>query len=185
MHRPNPATKRRCARVHPTGAGVGRRRGFVPYRLDSSPHRRRGWTQDEIAESEGMTHGPVTAILSDFPILENQTKSHQTLATYSEPDWTPPIYNPTPFLPEFYLSLARIVHPLFFPSCNHNVVIGPQSHEFRLRQQPFTVTNHAVGIFPTHGHRSTAHASTPCAFVSCAGIRIACVPVIFCIVHPL
>ena len=70
--------------VHPTGAGV-----------------------DEIAESEGMTHGPVTAILSDFPILENQTKSHQTLATYSEPDWTPPIYNPTPFLPEFYLSLAR------------------------------------------------------------------------------
>ena len=41
------------------------------------------WTQDEIAESEGMTHGPVTAILSDFPILENQTKSAQTLATYT------------------------------------------------------------------------------------------------------
>ena len=48
------------------------------------------WTQDEIGESEGMTHGPVTEILSDFPILENQTKSAQTLATYSEPDWTPP-----------------------------------------------------------------------------------------------
>ena len=47
------------------------------------------WTQDEIGESEGMTHGPVTEILSDFPILENQTKSSQTLATYSEPDWTP------------------------------------------------------------------------------------------------
>ncbi len=51
----------------------------------------------------------VDDVLAEFPNLENSPKSHQTLATYSEPDWTPPIYNPTPFLPEFYLSLARVV----------------------------------------------------------------------------
>lgn len=51
----------------------------------------------------------VLAICSEFPELEKLNKSSQTLATYSEPDWTPPIYNPTPFLPEFYLSLARVV----------------------------------------------------------------------------
>ena len=51
------------------------------------------WTQEEIGESEGLTHGPVTTILSEFPILENQTKSAQTLALYSEPDWKSPIYN--------------------------------------------------------------------------------------------
>ena len=88
MHRPNPATKRRCARVHPTGAGVGRRRGFVPYRLDSSPHRRRGvglacWTQDEIAESEGISKGEISGICSEFPELEILNKSSQTLATYT------------------------------------------------------------------------------------------------------
>ena len=65
------------------------------------------WTQDEIAESEGISKGEISGICSEFPELEKLNKSSQTLATYSEPDWTPPIYNPTPFLPEFYLSLAR------------------------------------------------------------------------------
>jgi len=65
------------------------------------------WTQDEIAESEGISKGEISGICSEFPELEKLNKSSQTLATYSEPEWTPPIYNPTPFLPEFYLSLAR------------------------------------------------------------------------------
>lgn len=86
--------------------------GYCCLVTNCSPHRRRGvglacWTQDEIAESEGMSQDAVSLILSEFPELEKLIKSHQTLATYSEPDWTPPIYNPTPFLPEFYLSLAR------------------------------------------------------------------------------
>ena len=48
------------------------------------------WTQDEIGDSEGMDHSQISRILCEFPILENITKSHQTLATYSEPEWTPP-----------------------------------------------------------------------------------------------
>ena len=92
-------TKRRCARVHPTGAGVLGISHCGKSRRRCSPHRRRGvglacWTQDEIAESEGMSQPAVLAILSEFPELEKLIKSHQTLATYSEPDWTPPIYNP-------------------------------------------------------------------------------------------
>mgnify|MGYP000846099308 FL=1 len=51
------------------------------------------WTQDEIAQSEGITQPQVLTILSEFPILEKLIKSSQTLATYSEPDWAPPIYN--------------------------------------------------------------------------------------------
>ena len=72
-----------------------------------TPQAQGCWTQDEIAESEGISKGEISEIWSEFPTLEKLTKSHQTLATYSEPEWTPPIYNPTPFLPEFYLSLAR------------------------------------------------------------------------------
>jgi len=109
MHRPNPATKRRCARVHPTGAGVGRRRGFVPYRLDSSPHRRRGWTDKEIGESEDVSEETARMKTQEFPELGKLGKPNQTIAAYAEEGWTPPIYNPTPFLPEFYLSLARVV----------------------------------------------------------------------------
>ena len=51
----------------------------------------------------------VLAICSEFPELEKLNKSSQTLATYSEPDWTPPIYNPTPFvgcIPFFLIDLA-------------------------------------------------------------------------------
>ena len=53
-----------------------------------SPHRRRGvglacWTQDEIAESEGISQPAVLAILSEFPELEKLIKSAQTLATYT------------------------------------------------------------------------------------------------------
>ena len=67
-----------------------------------------------------MTHGPVTEILSDFPILENQTKSAQTLATYSEPDWTPPIYNvwkqqtKTPGVDHFGNSEVRLLDNLLY-----------------------------------------------------------------------
>ena len=50
-------------------------------------------TQEEIAEREGMAHQSVALILQEFPELGILAKSVQTLATYSEPDWTVPIYN--------------------------------------------------------------------------------------------
>jgi len=46
------------------------------------------WTQDEIAESEGMSQPAVLAILSEFPELEKLIKSSQTLATYGAPSCT-------------------------------------------------------------------------------------------------
>jgi hypothetical protein len=51
------------------------------------------WTQDEIGESEGLTHQAINLILQEFPNLEKLAKSAQTLALYSDPDWKPPIYN--------------------------------------------------------------------------------------------
>jgi hypothetical protein len=51
------------------------------------------WTQEEIAQSEDMSQKAVSDILVEFPELEKLLKSAQTLATYAEPDWTPPIYN--------------------------------------------------------------------------------------------
>lgn len=51
------------------------------------------WTQEEIAGSEWVSRPAVTEILSEFPTLEKLTRSAQTMATYSEPDWKPPIYN--------------------------------------------------------------------------------------------
>lgn len=51
------------------------------------------WTQEEVAESEGISVGNVNGIFSEFPDLEKLKKSENTLATYAEPDWTPPIYN--------------------------------------------------------------------------------------------
>ena len=51
------------------------------------------WTQEEIADSEGMVQQAIGTILQEFPVLEKLVKSAQTLATHSEPDWTPPIYN--------------------------------------------------------------------------------------------
>lgn len=51
------------------------------------------WTREEIAQSEGTSEATISEIWSEFPDLEKLTKSLQTLATYSEPDWTPPIYN--------------------------------------------------------------------------------------------
>ena len=51
------------------------------------------WTQDEIADSEGMSQKAVSDILVEFPELEKLLKSAQTLATYAEEGWTPPIYN--------------------------------------------------------------------------------------------
>ena len=41
------------------------------------------WTQDEIAESEGIGKGEISGICSEFPELEKLNKSHQTLATYT------------------------------------------------------------------------------------------------------
>jgi len=51
------------------------------------------WTQQDIADSEGISQSQTKAILSEFPELEKLIKSVQTLATYADPDWTPPIYN--------------------------------------------------------------------------------------------
>ena len=51
------------------------------------------WTQEEIAESEGISQDAVSLILREFPELEKLVKSAHTLATYADPDWTPPIYN--------------------------------------------------------------------------------------------
>ncbi len=43
------------------------------------------WTQEEIAESEGVAKGPVSEICSEFATLEKTNKSAATLATYAEP----------------------------------------------------------------------------------------------------
>jgi transcriptional regulator len=43
------------------------------------------WTQEEIAESEGMTRQAIDLIMQEFPELEKLAKSAATLATYSEP----------------------------------------------------------------------------------------------------
>jgi len=51
------------------------------------------WTQEEIAASENIHKDTVSEICRDFPDLEKSDKSRATLATYAEPDWTPPIYN--------------------------------------------------------------------------------------------
>lgn len=51
------------------------------------------WTREEIAESEGLSNGQISEIWSEFLELEKLTKSSQTMALYSEPDWKPPIYN--------------------------------------------------------------------------------------------
>lgn len=51
------------------------------------------WTHEEIADSEGMTRQAIDLIMQKFPELEKLAKSAATLATYAEPDWTPPIYN--------------------------------------------------------------------------------------------
>jgi hypothetical protein len=51
------------------------------------------YTQEEIAEGEGMVQPAITQILSKFPDLEILIKSTQTLATYAEEGWTAPIYN--------------------------------------------------------------------------------------------
>lgn len=51
------------------------------------------WTQEEIAEDEGISQDAVSLISREFPELEKLVKSAATLATYAEPDWTPPIYN--------------------------------------------------------------------------------------------
>ncbi len=49
------------------------------------------WTQEEIAESEGESQKTISNILVEFPELEKLLKSAATLATYAEPDWTPPV----------------------------------------------------------------------------------------------
>ena len=74
--------------MHPTGAWV---QGWLS-RIDKDAKDARDkrifskwlacWTQDEIAESEGMSQPAVLAILSEFPELEKLIKSAQTLATY-------------------------------------------------------------------------------------------------------
>lgn len=51
------------------------------------------WTREEIAASEGLSDGAISEIWSEFLDLEKLTKPAQTLATYSDPDWKPPIYN--------------------------------------------------------------------------------------------
>jgi hypothetical protein len=51
------------------------------------------WTQDEIGESEGMSREAISDISVQFSDLEKLPKSSQTLATYAEEGWTPPIYN--------------------------------------------------------------------------------------------
>jgi len=51
------------------------------------------WTREEIGGSEDVGKGTVSEIWSVFADLQKLTKSDQTLATYSEPDWKPPIYN--------------------------------------------------------------------------------------------
>jgi len=53
-----------------------------------TPQAQGCWTQDEIAESEGMSQPAVLAILSEFPELEKLIKSSQTLATYGAPSCT-------------------------------------------------------------------------------------------------
>lgn len=51
------------------------------------------WTREEIGDSEGLSYAAVSDIWSEFTDLEKLTKSSQTLATYAEPEWEPPIYN--------------------------------------------------------------------------------------------
>jgi DNA modification methylase len=51
------------------------------------------WTREEIALSEDLSDGAISEIWSEFPELEKLTKPAQTLATYAEPEWKPPIYN--------------------------------------------------------------------------------------------
>ena len=51
------------------------------------------WTQEEISASEDMSREAISNISVEFPILEKLPKPAQTLATYAEPEWTPPIYN--------------------------------------------------------------------------------------------
>ena len=48
-----------------------------------TPQAQGCWTQDEIAESEGIGRKTVDDVLAEFPNLENSPKSHQTLATYT------------------------------------------------------------------------------------------------------
>ena len=43
------------------------------------------------AHEGAPTVDDVLGICSEFPELEKLNKSSQTLATYSEPDWTPPM----------------------------------------------------------------------------------------------
>ena len=43
------------------------------------------WTQEEIAESEGVTRQAIDLIMQEFPELEKLAKSAATLATYAEP----------------------------------------------------------------------------------------------------
>lgn len=51
------------------------------------------WTQEEVAKSEGLTQQATALVLQEFPTLEKLVRPQQTLATYGEPDWKPPIYN--------------------------------------------------------------------------------------------
>lgn len=51
------------------------------------------WKQEEIGESEELSQPQVNALLSEFANLQKLIKSKQTLATFSEPEWSPPIYN--------------------------------------------------------------------------------------------
>ena len=78
------------------------------------------WTQEEIAESEGITKETVSTICQIFPDLEKSDKSKTTLATYSEPEWTPPIYNvwkqqtKTPGVDHFGNSEVRLLDNLLY-----------------------------------------------------------------------
>jgi len=38
-----------------------------------------------------MTRQAIDLIMQEFPELEKLAKSAATLATYAEPDWTPPV----------------------------------------------------------------------------------------------
>ena len=51
------------------------------------------YTQDEIAETVGLSPDAVSLQIGEHRDLASLPNLGKLAATYSEPDWTPPLYN--------------------------------------------------------------------------------------------
>ncbi|WP_087001436.1 hypothetical protein [Rhizobium sullae] len=76
---------------------------FTKWRIDKDSKAKRDqrifgkwlacWTQQEIAESKGMTSQAIGQVLKETADLPSLSKTEQTLASHADEAFKPPIYN--------------------------------------------------------------------------------------------